>query len=89
MTALQLELDQLICSPMGCLEFVVEYQNNGKSEKWFVVAPHQGFTPNYYASDLPLSRGCRLVVDAHSLRPVGVFTRSEFASAGSANDAER
>ena len=89
MTALQLEQDRLICSPMGCLEFVVEYQNNGKSEKWFVVAPHRGLAPNYYARKVPLPQGCRLVVDACSLRPVGVFTRSEFSPAGSADVADR
>jgi hypothetical protein len=84
MTTLQLEQDRLICSPMGHLEYIVESQRDGRAEKWFVLRPHPGLSANYDAKEVPLSQNCRLIVEANSLRPVGVFARGELAPAQSA-----
>jgi hypothetical protein len=73
MTTQPLEHERLVCSPMGYLEYVVESQQDGRVEKWFVLRPNQDMALNYLEKGVSLPRGCRVVVDAQSLRPVGVL----------------
>jgi hypothetical protein len=61
------------CEPMGRLEYVVESLQDEQTETWFVVRPHATLAPCCEALGLQLSPGCRVVVDACSLRPVGVL----------------
>lgn len=73
MSARSLEQERLACSPMGSLEYVVESQHDGRVETWFVLRPHPHLASNYEDKGVPLPHGCRVVVEAHSLRPVGVL----------------
>lgn len=75
MTTSPLEDERLACSPMGYLEYVVESQQEGRIEKWFVLRPNEGLASNYLEKGVSLPRGCRVVVEAYSLRPVGVLPR--------------
>ena len=75
MSARPLDQERLACQPMGKLEYVVECAQNGHVEKWFVVTPHPQLEPDYRKRGMSMSRGCRIVVEAHSLRPVGVLDR--------------
>ena len=59
---------------MGRLEYVVESKHRGDVETWFVVRPHQDLAPQYQAMGVVLTPDCRVVVEANSLRPVGVLT---------------
>jgi hypothetical protein len=61
------------CAPMGDLQYVVESRHHGSTETWFVVKPHQGLAGHYAALGVELSPDCRVVVEAASLRPVGVL----------------
>lgn len=58
---------------MGHLEYVVESRLGGRVERWFVLRPNEKLASNYRETGVSLPRGCRVVVDAHSLRPVGVL----------------
>ena len=62
-----------LCEPMGRLEYVVESRHEGRLETWYVVRPHRGYVPRGPALGVPITPGCRLVVEAESLRPVGVL----------------
>jgi hypothetical protein len=73
MNAQPLDDERLACSPMGYLEYVVESQQDGRTEKWFVLRPNEDLASNYLEKGVPLPRGCRVVVDAQSLRPLGVL----------------
>ena len=64
------------CAPMGHLEYVVESRGRGEIETWFVVRPHQALARTYESLGVSLSPGCRVVVEAGSLRPVGVLPKS-------------
>jgi len=61
------------CEPMGLLEYVVESRHDGKLETWYVVRPDSGQARRYRASGLPVTSGCRVVIEADSMRPVGVL----------------
>ena len=61
------------CAPMGRLEYVVESHRRGKLQRWFVLRPHEDLAERYAAAGLSLSPGCRVVVEAESMRPVGVL----------------
>jgi len=61
------------CSPMGDLEYVIESRHHGNVETWFVVRPHHELADHYAALGVVLSPDCRVVVEAESLRPVGVL----------------
>jgi hypothetical protein len=61
------------CAAMGRLEYVVESRHSGGHETWLVVRPEPGLAPRYHALGVELSPGCRVVVDAESMRPVGVL----------------
>jgi hypothetical protein len=59
---------------MGRLEYVVESRHNGDVETWFVLRPYRELARHYEALGVELSADCRVVVEAGSLRPVGVLT---------------
>ena len=61
------------CAPMGDLEFVVESRHHGSVETWFVVRPHEDLAHHYARLGVVLLPNCRVVVEAGSLRPVGVL----------------
>jgi hypothetical protein len=69
----QLDQDRLACSPMGHLEYVVESERDGRTERWFILRPRVDLASTYAANGSPLAQGCRVVVEANSLRPVGVL----------------
>ena len=71
------------CAPMGRLEYVVESRIRGDVETWFVVRPHKDMAQHYADRGVTLSADCRVVVEADSLRPVGVLA-CEFEAAPSA-----
>ncbi|MEO8755562.1 MAG: hypothetical protein ABI624_23100 [Casimicrobiaceae bacterium] len=56
------------CEPMGRLEYVVESRHHGLLETWYVVRAHHGSDGN-----AGIASGRRLVVEAESLRPLGVL----------------
>jgi hypothetical protein len=59
---------------MGRLEYVVESTHNGDVETWFVLRPYRELAQHCEALGVELSPDCRVVVEARSLRPVGVLT---------------
>jgi hypothetical protein len=61
------------CEPMGSLEYVVESRHHGELETWLVLRPYAGSTQGGESPGVSLRPGCRLVVEAQSLRPVGVL----------------
>ena len=73
MNARPLDHERLACLPMGHLEYVVESEQEGRVEKWFVLQPNESLASNYREKGVSLARGCRVVVEAASLRPLGVL----------------
>jgi len=73
MIASTLERERLACWPIGDLEFVVESLRRGRLEKWFVLRPHRDPAAQYRAREVALPRGCRIVVEARTLEPIGVL----------------
>ena len=73
MIASTLERARLACWPIGDLEFVVESLRRGRLQKWFVLRPHRDLAALYGARGVTLTRGCRIVVEARTLEPVGVL----------------
>ena len=61
------------CSPMGDLEYVIESRHHGNVETWFVVRPHRNLADQYAALGVVLRPDCRVVVEAESLRLVGIL----------------
>ena len=61
------------CAPMGDLEYVIESRHQGRVEKWFVIRPHQDLANHYARLGVVLVTNCRVVVEAGSLRPVGLL----------------
>jgi hypothetical protein len=72
------------CAPMGRLEYVVESRIRDDVETWFVVRPHEDLAQHYAALGVVLSADCRVVVEAESLRPVGVLACALAAAPSSA-----
>jgi hypothetical protein len=64
------------CAPIGNLEYVVESRHHGSVETWFVVRPHRNLAQHYAALGVVLSPECRVVVEAESMRPVGVLPQA-------------
>ena len=62
-----------LCEPLGLLEYVVESRHGGRLETWYVVRPDSGQARRYRALGLPATSGCRVVIEAPSMRPVGVL----------------
>jgi hypothetical protein len=73
MSSSTLDWDRQSCAPMGALEYVVECRQAGRIEKWFVVRPHGDVAASMRRKGVSLPSGGRIVVDAHSLRTVGVL----------------
>ncbi|MEO8507574.1 MAG: hypothetical protein ABI593_08095 [Betaproteobacteria bacterium] len=61
------------CTPVGRLEYVVESRQDDRLETWLVVRPHSSCAPRCEEPGMALTPGCRLVVDAQSLEPIGVL----------------
>jgi hypothetical protein len=62
------------CAPVGQLEYVVESRHDGELETWYVVRPHDTYAPRCEkALGHAVPPGSRVVVEAASLRPVGVL----------------
>lgn len=59
--------------PMGKLEYVVESRHGESLDIWYVVCPDRASTPHFEAHGLSISPGCHVVVDAKSMRPVGIL----------------
>jgi hypothetical protein len=62
-----------LCEPMGLLEYVVESRHDGRLDTWYVVRPDSGQARRYRALGLPITSGCRVVIEAQSMQPVGVL----------------
>ncbi|MEP7330369.1 MAG: hypothetical protein ABI777_14255, partial [Betaproteobacteria bacterium] len=60
------------CEPMGRLEFVIDSRHHDEFVTWLVLRPHGTASPLYAEQGLAVTAGCRVVVEANSLRPVGV-----------------
>ena len=61
---------------MGRLEYVVESRHRGDVERWYIVRPHRDLAPLYQAMGVEITPDCRVVVEAESLRPVGVLAEA-------------
>jgi hypothetical protein len=61
------------CAPVGRLEYVVESRQDDRLETWLVVRPNSSCAPRCEELGVALTPGCRLVIEAESLRPVGVL----------------
>ena len=57
----------------GRIEYVVESRAGERRDTWLVVRPNPAFAPRVKEMGMSLTPGCRVVVDAVSLRPVGVL----------------
>ena len=71
--SLPLERERLACWPIGQLEYVVECLRKGEVEKWFVLRPHRRQPSNERTDGVALPHGCRIVVDAQSLKTLGIL----------------
>ena len=60
-------------SAIGQIEFVVECTRDDVIETWLVVRPDRELFPRYRSMGMQMHAGCRVVVDAMSLRPLGVL----------------
>jgi len=58
---------------MGRLEYVIESRHHGESERWFVMRADSRCVPRYAELGFAVEPGSRIVVEALSLRPVGVL----------------
>jgi hypothetical protein len=61
------------CLPMGKLEYVVQSRHHDDVQTWLVLRPQKELAPEYEKMGVVLSADCRVVVEAGSLRPVGVL----------------
>lgn len=61
------------CEQVGRLEYVVESRRDDRLETWLVVRPHSSCARPLEGLGMALTPGCRLVLDAQSLKPVGVL----------------
>lgn len=59
--------------PMGTVEYVVESRHGKSLDIWYVVCPDSASTRHFKEQGLSISPGCHVVVDARSLRPVGIL----------------
>jgi len=58
---------------MGRLEYVIESRHHGESERWFVMRTDSTCVSSYAELGFSVEPGSRIVVDAVSMRPVGVL----------------
>ena len=60
---------------LGRLEYVVESRRSGTRETWLVMRADPGAVPRYAQMGLAVTPGARVVVEAASLRPIGILER--------------
>jgi hypothetical protein len=60
---------------LGRVEYVVESRRQGARETWLVMRADRGAVPGYAQLGLHVWRGTRVVVEADTLRPVGILDR--------------
>jgi len=60
---------------LGRVEYVVESRRQGARETWLVMRADRGAVPGYAQLGLHVSPGTRVVVEADTLRPVGILDR--------------
>ena len=60
---------------LGHVEFVVESDRNDAHETWLVMRADTGALPHYARWGLSVTEGARVVVEASSLRPIGILQR--------------
>ena len=60
---------------LGRVEYVVESGRSGARETWLVMRADPGAVPRYAQMGLAVTPGARVVVEAASLRPIGVLER--------------
>ena len=60
---------------LGRLEYVVESRRRGARETWLVLRADPGSVPRYARMGLDVKAGARVVIDAGTLRPIGVLER--------------
>lgn len=69
--------DGMIAMPpgdaLGRVEFIVESRRRGALETWLVVRADRACLPRYAELGLDVVPGSRVVVEAGSMRPVGVL----------------
>jgi len=58
---------------MGRLEYVIESRHHGEKERWYVMRADSTCVPHYAKLGLAVAPGSRVVVEADSMRPVGVL----------------
>lgn len=58
---------------MGLIEYVVESRHGDERETWYVVRPDSGQARRYRALGLQVTSGSRVVIEAESMRPVGIL----------------
>jgi len=60
---------------LGRIEYVVESRRSDARDTWLVMRADAGAVSGYAAMGLAVTPGSRVVVDASSLRPIGVLDR--------------
>jgi hypothetical protein len=60
---------------LGRVEYVVESDRSDAHETWLVMRADTGALPHYAQMGLSVTEGARVVVDASSLRPIGILER--------------
>ena len=58
---------------LGRVEYVVESRRSGEHETWLVMRADRDAVPRFARMGLDVAPGARVVVDAASLRPIGVL----------------
>ena len=66
---------------LGRVEFVVESARSDARETWLVMRADPEAVPRYAEMGLAVTEGSRVVVEAESLRPIGILTRGVSAPA--------
>lgn len=71
---------------LGSLEYVVETRGRDCLERWLVLRPEPANCADFPGWGLTVTPGCRIVVEAGSLRPVGVIPAGLAAAKPCAGD---
>ena len=58
---------------LGRIEYVVESRHDGDIETWLIIRPLRDVGPQLASYGMAFTPGCRIVIEAASLRPVGVL----------------
>ena len=60
---------------LGRVEYVVESRRAGARETWLVMRADRGAVPRYAQMGLHVTPGARVVVEAGTLKPIGILER--------------